>query len=181
MGKDDDMEAAGDGDSVDAMLAEWRSEWPDLDVSSSEVTARLLRAARLMEEQLATRLRRLGADMPIANVGDFDLLQALRRSGPPYALTPGQLRRALIVSSAGLTGRLNRLEREGWIERGPSSVDGRSTVVSLTEEGRSHCDRALQRHFGTERDLLSVLEPEERAGIAAALRKLLVSLEQKSS
>ncbi|WP_281156424.1 MarR family transcriptional regulator [Streptomyces sp. HYC2] len=176
MGRDDEIEADGAGDSVDAMLAEWRSEWPELDVSSSQVVARLLRAARLLEERFATQLRRPGG-MPIANVGDFDLLQALRRGGPPYALTPGQLRQALIVSSAGLTGRLNRLEREGWIERGPSPVDGRSTLVSLTEEGRVSFDRLVERHFALERDVLSVLEPEERAGMAEALRKLLVSLE----
>jgi len=177
MGKDDEIKAASDGDSVDVMLAEWRSEWPELDVSSSEVVARLLRAARLLEELFATQLRR-SAGMPIANVGDFDLLHALRRSGPPYAMTPGQLRRALVVSSAGLTGRLNRLEREGWIERGPSPIDGRSTLVSLTEEGRASFDRTVERHFGLERDVLSVLEPKERSVIADALRKLLVSLEQ---
>ncbi|GAA3828812.1 MarR family winged helix-turn-helix transcriptional regulator [Streptomyces chiangmaiensis] len=176
MGEDDDSEAFGAGDSVDAMLSEWRSEWPELDVSSSEVIARLLRAARLLEELFAIGLRRPGG-LAIANVGDFDLLQALRRGGRPYALTPGQLRQALTVSSAGLSGRLNRLEREGWIERGPSPVDGRSTLVRLSEEGRVSFDRLVERHFALERDVLSVLEPAERAGIADALRKILVSLE----
>ncbi|AYL37593.1 MarR family winged helix-turn-helix transcriptional regulator [Streptomyces fungicidicus] len=176
MREDEDAEAAVDGDSVDVMLAELRSEWAGLDVSSSEVVARLLRAAQLLEERFTAQLRRAGG-MAVANVGDFDVLHALRRSGPPYALTPGQLRRALVVSSAGLTGRFNRLEREGWIERGPSPVDGRSTLVRLTEEGRTNVDRVLERHFGLERDVLSVLEPGERASVAHALRKLLMSLE----
>lgn len=145
-------------------------------MSSSAVIARLLRTARLLEELFATRLRR-SEGMVIAHVGDFDVLHALRRSGPPYALTPGQLRRALVVSSAGLTGRFDRLEREGWIERGPSPVDGRSTLVSLTEEGRASLDRVLEQHFALERDVLSVLEPREHAAVADALRKLLVSLE----
>lgn len=180
MAEDDEIQVADDGDSVDAMLAEWRSERPELDVSSSEVIARLLRAARLLEDLFASRLRHPG-DMPIANVGDFDLLQALRRSGPPYTLTPGQLRQALIVSSAGITGRLNRLERECWIERGPSPADGRSTLVRLTEEGRASFDRAVEQHFSLERDVLSVLEPEERTGVADALRKLLAALEADSS
>ncbi|EFE67757.1 MULTISPECIES: MarR family winged helix-turn-helix transcriptional regulator [Streptomyces] len=176
MRKDDETEAAADGDSVDEMLAEWRSEWTELDVSSSAVIARLLRTAQLLEELFATHLRRSGG-MTVANVGDFDVLHALRRSGPPYALTPGQLRRALVVSSAGLTGRFNRLEREGWITRGPSPVDGRSTLVSLTEEGRASLDRVLEQHYDLERKVLSVLEPEERATVADALRKLLASLE----
>ncbi|GHB66131.1 MarR family transcriptional regulator [Streptomyces viridiviolaceus] len=177
MGEDDEIDAVADGDSVDVMQAEWRSEWPELDVSSSEVVARLLRAARLLDEQIAARLRR-SAGMPITNVGDFDLLQALRRSGAPYALTPGQLRRALVVSSAGLTGRLKRLEEEGWIERRPSPADGRSTLVSLTEEGRASFDRTAEQHFGWERRLLSVLGSEECTQVAGALRKLLLSLEQ---
>lgn len=177
MDEDDDIRAAGGADSVDAMLAEWQNEWPELNVSSSEVVARLLRAARLLEELFATRLRR-SAGVPLANVGDFDLLQTLRRSGPPYALTPGQLRQALVVSSAGLTGRLNRLEREGWIARGASPVDGRSTLVGLTEERRATFDRMVEQHFSLERDILSVLEPEERTVMADALRKILASLEQ---
>jgi DNA-binding MarR family transcriptional regulator len=180
MAEDDEIPVADEGDSVDAMMAEWRSEWPELDVSSSAVIARLLRAAQLLEDRFTSGLRRPGG-MPIANVGDFDLLQALRRSGPPYTLTPGQLRQALIVSSAGITGRLNRLEREGWIERGPSPADGRSTLVRLTDEGRANIDRALGQHFGLERDVLSVLEPEERAGVADALRKLLAALEADSA
>ncbi|GAA3475807.1 MULTISPECIES: MarR family winged helix-turn-helix transcriptional regulator [Streptomyces] len=177
MDEDDDIKAAGGADSVDTMLAEWRNEWPDLNVSSSAVVARLLRAARLLDELFANRLRR-SAGMPLANVGDFDLLQALRRSGPPYALTPGQLRQALVVSSAGLTGRLNRLEREGWIARGASPVDGRSTLVGLTEKGRASFDPMVEQHFSLERDILSVLDPEERAVVADALRKILASLEQ---
>ncbi|MBL3665300.1 MarR family transcriptional regulator [Streptomyces sp. M2CJ-2] len=176
MREDEETEAAVDGDSVDTMLAEWHSEWPELDVSSTEVIARLMRTARLLEERFVAQLRRAGG-VPIANLGDFDVLHALRRSGPHHALTPGQLRQALIVSSAGLTGRFNRLEREGWIERGPSPDDGRSTLVRLTEEGRASVDRVLEAHFGLEREALSVLDPEERAAIRDSLRKLLVSLE----
>ncbi|MFF0104835.1 MarR family winged helix-turn-helix transcriptional regulator [Streptomyces hirsutus] len=176
MRKDEETEAAVDGDSVDEMVGEWRSEWPELDVSSTEVIARLVRTARLLEELFVTQLRRADGG-PLANLGDFDVLHALRRSGPPYALTPGQLRRALIVSSAGLTGRLNRLEREGWIERGPSPDDGRSTLVRLTEEGRARLVGVMEQHFVLERKALSVLDPEERAAVKNGLRKLLMSLE----
>ncbi|AVH60635.1 MULTISPECIES: MarR family winged helix-turn-helix transcriptional regulator [Streptomyces] len=167
---------SGGGDSVAAMLEQWGHQWPKLDVSSSAVIGRLLRAARLIEELVEDQLRRREG-RAIANVGDFDLLQALRRTGPPYVLTPGQLKQALIVSSAGLSGRLNRLEREGWINRTMSPDDRRVSLVSLTEQGREDFDRRIEGHLALEQKLLSVLEPEERATVACALRKLLSSLE----
>ncbi|CAM5284399.1 hypothetical protein SHIRM173S_04301 [Streptomyces hirsutus] len=40
MRKDEEAEAAVDGDSVDETVGEWRNEWPELDVSSTEVIAR---------------------------------------------------------------------------------------------------------------------------------------------
>ncbi|MGW1886624.1 MarR family winged helix-turn-helix transcriptional regulator [Streptomyces sp. NPDC001970] len=176
MGTDFDPDPGG-SDSVDAMLERWRRLWPELDVSSSAVIGRLLRAARLTEELLEDQLRR-HEGRAIANVGDFDLLQTLRRTGPPYGLTPGQLKQSLIVSSAGLSGRLNRLEREGWINRTTSPDDRRSSLVSLTEQGRKDFDRCIEGQVALEQKLLSVLEPEERDTVARALRKLLLSLEK---
>ncbi|WP_351231548.1 MarR family transcriptional regulator [Streptomyces sp. NPDC002133] len=167
----------GGGDSVDAMLERWGRLWPELDVSSTAVIARLFRAARLTEELFEAQLRR-HEGRAIANLGDFDLLQTLRRTEPPYTLTPGQLKQSLIVSSAGLSGRLNRLEREGWINRTTSPDDRRSSLVSLTEEGREHFDHCMEGQVALEQKLLSVLEPEERATVARVLRKLLLSLEK---
>ncbi|MEV0016159.1 MarR family winged helix-turn-helix transcriptional regulator [Streptomyces tendae] len=164
------------GDSVDAMLRQWAEHRPGVDVSSSEVVARLLRAARLAEELFEARLRRQPG-RTITNVGDFDLLQTLRRAAPGHALTPGQLMRHLVVSSAGLSGRLNRLERDGWIVRTASPDDRRRSLVKLTVQGREEFDRRLEDHLAVERKLLSVLDARERAVVVDALRKLLFLLE----
>jgi DNA-binding MarR family transcriptional regulator len=158
------------------MLRQWAGRLPGLDVSSSEVLARLLRAARLAEELFAERLRRQPGRI-ITNVGDFDLLQTLRRAAPGHALTPGQLMRYLVISSAGLSGRLNRLERDGWIVRTASPDDRRRSLVALTTQGREEFDRRLEGHLAVERQLLSVLSPEERATVVSALRKMLLILE----
>lgn len=164
------------GDSVDAMLRQWAEHRPGVDVSSSEVVARLLRAARLAEGLFEARLRRQPG-RTITNVGDFDLLQTLRRAAPGHALTPGQLMRHLVVSSAGLSGRLNRLERDGWIVRTASPDDRRRSLVRLTVHGREEFDRRLEDHLAVERELLSVLDARERAVVVDALRKLLFLLE----
>ncbi|MFD7439340.1 MarR family winged helix-turn-helix transcriptional regulator [Streptomyces sp. NPDC059861] len=166
----------GGGDSMDAMLGQWQRQRPQLDVSSGGVIGRVLRAARLTEELMEDGLRRQEG-RSIANVGDLDVLLALRRASPPYVLTPGQLRESLIVSSAGLSGRLKRLERAGWINRTASPDDRRSSRVSLTEDALPELDRRIAAYFALERNLVSVLEPEEKAAVADALRKLLVRLE----
>ncbi len=78
----------------------------------------ILRIAQHVEGAENGRLRRRRGRM-VANVGDFEVLRALRRIGPPYAMTPSQLRAEMLISSSGLTGRLHRLERDGWIMREP--------------------------------------------------------------
>ena len=45
--------------------------------------------------------------------GEFDVLATLRRSGAPYMLSPTQLYEAAMISSGGMTDRLDRLERAG--------------------------------------------------------------------
>jgi DNA-binding MarR family transcriptional regulator len=47
--------------------------------------------------------------------GEFDVLAALRRSGRPYRLTPTSLRRAVLLSSGGMTKRLAGLENRNGI------------------------------------------------------------------
>ncbi|MFK0120844.1 MarR family winged helix-turn-helix transcriptional regulator [Streptomyces sp. NPDC090994] len=164
------------GDSADVLLRQWEGQPPGVDVSSSAVLARLLRAARLAEDLFVERLRRQPGPA-LTNVGDFDLLRTLRRAAPGNALTPGQLMRSLVISSAGLSGRLNRLERDGWIVRTASPDDRRRSLVTLTQQGRREFDRRLESHLAVERQLLSVLSPEERGAVVTALRKLLLALE----
>ena len=163
-------------DAIDRATAEWARTWPDLDVRSGEVLARIQRLAQLIEEAQTRRLRRRPG-MEIANLGDFDVLRALRRVGPPYALTSARLHESMLVSAAGLSGRLKRLEGQGWITRTVSDTDRRSTLVSLTEEAVADLDNDLPAHYSFEADLLTVLGPAEREHLATTLRVLLADRE----
>ncbi|HKP07797.1 MAG TPA: MarR family transcriptional regulator [Microbacterium sp.] len=116
-------------------------------------------------------------ELPLTNRGDFDVLRTLRSSGPPYALTPRVIERGMLVSAAGLTGRLKRLEAAGWIRRTASEVDGRSVLVQLTESGLMALDRSLPGHYAFEASLLDAIDPAERAVVADVLRRLINSLE----
>lgn len=111
-----------------------------------------------------------------SSISPGDVLCSLRSRGAPHAMTPGRLSEAMLVSSAGLSGRLRRLETEGWIERRTSPDDGRSIIVQLTPAGSADLDGFLAEQYRFEDSLLDSLSSDNRAILAAKLRDLVLSL-----
>jgi DNA-binding MarR family transcriptional regulator len=159
-------------DAVEALLAQWRRERPDLDTSPMGVVGRISRLARLVE----TAQRRTFAEHGL-DPASFDVLATLRRSGPPYRLTPGELTRSAMVTSGAITQRLDGLEARGLVRRTPSTEDGRSRVVELTPGGRAAVDAVLPHHLATERQLLAGLAGDDLRALATLLGRLLEELE----
>jgi DNA-binding MarR family transcriptional regulator len=167
-----DAQPRAAADPIAAIVDQWRQAIPALDASPMLVIARLMRAA----ERCDARLRPLFADAGLAG-GDFDALAALRRAEPPHALTPGELGAAMLVTSGAVTKRVDRLEREGFVERARSSRDGRERVITLTPAGRELTDRLMSAHMENERTLLTALDHGEREALGDLLGRLLISLE----
>jgi DNA-binding MarR family transcriptional regulator len=159
------------GDHVQHVLEQWRREAPELDRSPFGVVGRISRLAQLLQGELEPIFAAHGV-----NGGEFDVLAALRRAGRPYRLTPTELSTALIVTSGGMTKRLNALEGGGLIRREPDPNDGRSTAVSLTGEGKRLVEEILPAHVANEQRLLEVLSVKERAELAGLLETLAISL-----
>jgi len=149
-------------------VAAWRRERPDLDVEPLEVLSRLSRLARHLE--LARRAA--FADLGLAQ-WQFDVLTALRRAGPPYEMTPGELMAETLVSSGTMTHRVDHMEAAGWVSRQAHPADGRVVRVRLTSAGRTAVDAAMSRLLERERTLLGALAGAERAALAGLLRSLL--------
>jgi DNA-binding MarR family transcriptional regulator len=105
--------------------------------------------------------------------GEFDVLATLRRSGAPYALTPTALYDAAMMSSGGMTNRIDRLQQAGWVERRPNPEDGRGTLVALTQAGFALIDEAVTMHVENQRAVLSVLTVAEQRQLAKLLAKLI--------
>jgi DNA-binding MarR family transcriptional regulator len=158
-------------DHVQLVLEQWRREAPELDRSQFGVVGRISRLAQLLQAELEPIFAAHGV-----NGGEFDVLAALRRAGRPYRLTPTELSRALIVTSGGMTKRLNALEGRGLIRREPDPNDGRSTAVSLTREGKLLVEAILPGHVTNEQRLLSELSAKERTELAGLLETLAISL-----
>jgi DNA-binding MarR family transcriptional regulator len=105
--------------------------------------------------------------------GEFDVLATLRRAGAPYALTPTALYEAAMISSGGMTSRLDRLERAGLIQRNPHPTDRRGALVALTAKGLALIDEALGAHVENEREVLRAMTAEEQSQLYRLLQKLV--------
>ena len=163
-------------DEVDQLIAAWRRERPDLDVSPLQVLSRITRIARHLD--LARREAFALFDLEL---GEFDVLAALRRSGKPYALTPSQLVTATLVTSGTMTNRIDRLEHKQLVQRSPDPHDGRGVLVELTAAGKSTVDEALTELLNRERELLKSATAQDLESLASALRELVLPLDQRIS
>jgi DNA-binding MarR family transcriptional regulator len=160
-------------DHIDGIRAQWRRERPDLDTAALGLLGRLLRSAQLADATLSQGLSHHGLQQ-----GWFDLLAAMRRAGRPYELTPTELMRATMLSSGGITKRLDRLAEAGLLARRPDPSDRRGTLVRLTRSGKATIDQAMATHVVNEERLLRVLTRAERRGLDDLLRRLLTGLER---
>lgn len=160
-------------DRAGAASAQWRRERPDLDPFPMELVGRLCEAADIvLKDRLAPLFSAHGLQR-----GEFDVLATLRRAGAPYALTPTELYETAMVSSGGMTARIDRLEKMDLVERRPHPTDRRGTLVALTGPGAALLDRILPLHIENERALLASLDPGEQQALGALLAKLLAGLD----
>jgi DNA-binding MarR family transcriptional regulator len=155
-------------DEVDDIVARWRRERPDLDVTPLQVLSRVSRLARHLD-----RARRAAFAAHGLEIWEFDVLSALRRQGPPYQLSPGALLRATLVTSGTMTNRIDRLEEAGLVSRHRDPLDKRGVLVELTQRGHATVDAALADLLDRERELLGGLDTDQQAELAALLRVLL--------
>jgi DNA-binding MarR family transcriptional regulator len=162
-------------DHVDAILAQWRRERPDLDPSPIGLIGRLHRLA----DVLNVELRKVFAEAGLGD-GDFDVLVTLRRNGAPYEMTPGELCASTMVTSSAVTKRIDRLERAGLVTRTVSDEDARSRRIRLTDAGFELVDRLMAVHIENEHRLVSGLSERDRAQLAANLRRWGQALEQET-
>jgi DNA-binding MarR family transcriptional regulator len=160
-------------DHIDEITVQWRHERPDLDVTPMAIVGRLFRATALADAALAPPLTAFGLQP-----GWTDLLAALRRAGRPYELNPTDLMAATMLSSGGMTKRLDRMVGAGLVERRPDPYDRRGTLVRLTRRGRAVIDRAMKAHLANQERLLRSLAPGQRRDLEELLRILLTGLER---
>ena len=156
-GKHDDR--AGEG--VAAIISQWKQERPDLDFRAMSLFVALTRSHDLASSQVDRLAERFGLTR-----GMLDVLATLRRSGPPYSLTPKQLSASMLLSGAGMTSRLDSLERLNLVTRVPEPSDRRSLQIRMTRRGISLVDKILPELLETQRSLFDFGESNARQLLA---------------
>jgi DNA-binding MarR family transcriptional regulator len=155
-------------DEVDTIVEAWRRERPDLDLAPMEVLSRISRLARHLD-----RLRANAFSAHNLESWEFDVLAALRRTGPPYRLSPGQLLRETLVTSGTMTNRVDRLVERGLVTRQDHPNDRRGVLVELTDAGRDAVDAALAELIAAERQIMAALDVADHDQLTRSLRLLL--------
>jgi len=163
---------SGRPDHVARIQQEWRRERPDLDVTPQGVIGRLHRLAAFLTDELTAVYAQHG----LAE-GEFDVLAALRRAGAPFERAPHELAEHTMVTTGGMTKRLDRLVAAGLVTRRPSAADGRRRVVALTGKGRQLIDRAFTDHMANEHRLIGDLAPDQATGLESLLTAWLQRFE----
>ncbi len=159
-------------DHVDAILEQWRQERSDLDVTPMAVTGRINRLSSLFVREMEKTWGKFGL-----HHAAFDVLATLRRSGPPYTLSPGELMTRTMVTSGTMTNRIDQLEIARLVARVQSQQDKRSFRVGLTAKGLALIDKAVEEHVKTLHRLTSTISKKEINTLNSILRKMLSSFE----
>jgi DNA-binding MarR family transcriptional regulator len=158
-------------DEVESLIEVWASERPDVPMGSLRVSLPLRRALQHAELRRAKVLADHGV-----TAATLDLLVALRRSGKPYVSTPSELARHLVLSSGGMSQRLDRLERDGLVERQISAQDRRVVLVHLTAVGLDTLDRLIGDYMAQEDEMLRGLSERQIAQLGQLLSRLDASI-----
>jgi len=160
------------GDWTEALLGRWAALRPELDLGPYLVTARISRIAQHLARSQEETFARFGL-----NRGEVGVLSALRTAGARDRPSPTRLFKGLMLSSAGMTKRLDNLEARGLVRRAPDPDDRRGVRLQLTPEGRRVVDRAVAANTSVEGRLLEGLTAQDRKLLAELLKKLLASIE----
>lgn len=158
-------------DRVDLIQEQWRRERPDLDPSPQGVIGRVHRLAAALTAELTAVYTQFGL-----SEAEFDLLASLRRVGEPYALPAGALADHTMVTTGGLTKRVDRLIERGLVARTDAEDDRRRRLVRLTPEGVELIDRAFTAHLANEHRLVALLPAGDAAALRDASRRWLTAL-----
>jgi DNA-binding MarR family transcriptional regulator len=160
-------------DHVDTIIAQWKRERQELDTQPMALIGRLKRVSQYLTVGMGKTFKQFGL-----NNASFDVLATLRRSGEPFALSPSELMKTMMITSGTMTNRLDQLEKVQLVERIKNPKDGRGFVIQLTPKGMVLINKVVTSHVETQKSLVSALSEDERQQLNNLLRRFLESFEE---
>jgi DNA-binding MarR family transcriptional regulator len=163
-------------DHVDRFLEEVADTLPPFDIEVEGIMDRInglnRRILREMEETL---------DDFDLTFGEYKVLGSLRRAGPPYRRSPGELAKEAELSTGAMTNRIDRLEEAGLVRRLPDPNDRRAVQVELTAAGKRTREAAFAAQAEKEALVASALGRREQKELNALLRRLMLAFEKREA
>ena len=135
-------------DFADRHVERWRDHWIDIPFDD-DVEAMTVRVAQLNRAMRGAKKRAL----PAVELQDaeYETLHQLMIRDTPGQASPGALAAELEVSGAGMTGRLDALEKRGYVKRMPGAgrpAPGRGRGHQAGHRGVAQGDGAARRLRG---------------------------------
>jgi DNA-binding MarR family transcriptional regulator len=160
-------------DSVDGHVEHWKREIPALDPLVEGVFTRMHMLLRHLKQ---TRHAHLAAH----DLEDYEYatLHFLGGCGPEHRATPSDIAAWQQMSPSGITGRLDALEKRGFIRRIPSPADRRKVIIELTQKGRQAWLSTFNPHTNEEAKVLAALEPAEQEQLDGMLRRMMRAVDR---
>jgi len=165
-------------DWTDRHVARWKDHW--LDLAFDEVVEGVFVRIHRIDRYLRTAKQRAVAEVGLTDF-EYDTLHVLMIRDTPGSASPTELAAELGVSGAGMTGRLDGLEKAGWIRRIPSVDDRRRVIVEVTRSGMEVWRRAMDIRGDAENDLADALSARELATLNRLLKKITVRAEEREA
>ncbi|WP_109508054.1 MarR family winged helix-turn-helix transcriptional regulator [Nocardioides speluncae] len=161
-------------DDADRHVARWRDHWIDVDFDD-EVEGAVVRMQHLVRHFREAKQR------AVAQVGlqafEYDTLHTLMIRDTPGHASPTDLATDLGVSPAGMTGRLDTLEKAGYVGRTVGKTDRRRVEVEITDAGADIWRQAMAIRGDAEDQVVNVLSKKEQIALNQLLKRMTLSVE----
>jgi DNA-binding MarR family transcriptional regulator len=164
-------------DWTDRHVARWRDHWIDIPFDD-DVEGVVVRIGRL-QRYLKGTMQRAVTEVGLQDF-EYETLHSLMIRDTPGTASPTDLADGLGFSGSGMTGRLDKLEQAGWVQRTAAPDDRRRVIVEITKSGADIWRRAMAIRGSQEQEVVSALSAKERATINRLLRKMTLHVEAQA-
>ena len=166
-------------DGADLHVERWRDHWVLDKGFDDDVEAMTVRIGAIQKWFKTT------SKDAVATVGlqdfEYETLHALMIRDTPGRASPGELAQEMGVSNAGVTGRLESMEKKGWLKRMPGAADRRRVEVEATREGLRLWREAMDLRGSAEHDVSTALTKQELVTLNQLLKKMTLYIEARKA
>src|SRR3954454_21641934 len=162
-------------DGADLHVERWRDHWvldQAFDDGVEAMTVRIWTIHKRFRAATKEAASRVGLQD-----FEYETLHSLMIRDTPGRASPGELAQEMGVSNAGVTGRLDSMEKKGWVKRMPGVGDRRRVEVEATREGLRLWREAMQLRGTVEDEVATALSNQELVTLNRLLKKMTLRIE----